>query len=155
RNDVRGLSGCAPYLLGAVLLVIVVVWGTSARMEVGEALTVGLIAAAVVVGLIHFSIRTVKISKKERAKAQREKSYVASSNSVAVSSAESEANNVTSSLTRTYESSAVVAAELPKCLAKARDWLQQAEKEFKENAFGPFWDAIENAAHNLAAFDDN
>ena len=42
--------------------------------------------------------------------------------------------------------------QLPKCIEYASEWLEQAKNEYKENAFGPFWDKVEGSALNLAAF---
>jgi hypothetical protein len=55
---------------------------------------------------------------------------------------------------RTYESSATLAFECPRHLANAANWLRKAETEFKDNAFSPFWDAVENALQELAALSD-
>jgi len=49
-------------------------------------------------------------------------------------------------------SAAPLATTLPAAFEAARGWLQKAEAEFQERAFGPFWDAIEKAAYNLEEF---
>lgn len=51
-----------------------------------------------------------------------------------------------------YESSKKLVAELRENLDQATNWLQHAESEFRENAFDPFWVAVENGAKNLAGY---
>lgn len=51
-----------------------------------------------------------------------------------------------------FTSSAQLAMNGHAMLEAARGWLQKAEAEFQERAFGPFWDAIEKAACNLEEF---
>jgi len=48
--------------------------------------------------------------------------------------------------------STAILQNLPKEIKVAEYALDEAEKEFKEGAFAPFWDAIENAATHLARF---
>jgi len=43
---------------------------------------------------------------------------------------------------------------LPKYLSSAEDYLDQAEVDFADGAFVPFWDSIENAAKALAHFNE-
>jgi len=148
----KGPSGGAGLLLALVVFGATVAWGTSAG--VGAAVPLGFVAAALVVTVLHLLIRGSRISEKERVKAQQAKQSVESSNQAEISRAENEARYLTSDLMNTYESSAVVAAELHQHLSRAASWLQQAENEFGDNAFSPFWDAVENAAQQLAAFND-
>lgn len=42
--------------------------------------------------------------------------------------------------------------QLPNLVSETHRHLDQAEKEFEDGAFGPFWDAIELATQNLAKF---
>jgi hypothetical protein len=44
------------------------------------------------------------------------------------------------------------APKLGSYVDSASGWLARAQREFAENAYGPFWDAIEQSAINLAAF---
>jgi UDP-N-acetylmuramyl pentapeptide phosphotransferase/UDP-N-acetylglucosamine-1-phosphate transferase len=46
-------------------------------------------------------------------------------------------------------------AELPGLIRGAEKWCNQAEFEFRERAFAPFWDAIETATFNLRTFERN
>ena len=154
KRDIKGLSGCAGFFLATAVFGGVLAWGISARMEGGSAAVLAAVAGAVVVAVIHFSIIGTKTSDKERAKAQQEKQNVDSANKTAISQAENEARYVTTSLMTTFESSEVITSEFPQCLSKAANSLQRAEQEYKDNAFSPFWDAVENAAQQLAVFND-
>jgi len=42
---------------------------------------------------------------------------------------------------------------LPTSVSCAEAWLDKAEEEFAEGAYVPFWDAVEKAVRNLAAYD--
>jgi hypothetical protein len=42
---------------------------------------------------------------------------------------------------------------MPKYLNIAEEWLNQAEVDFADGAFAPFWDSIEKAAYTLAYID--
>ena len=112
-----------------------------------------MVASVFVAGVV-VAIRASKTSALERKNAQEEKQRVERANQSAIDSAGREAANLTSSLMRTYESSTKTASELPQHIAHASSWLQRADLEFKDNAFGPFWDAVENAARQLAEFND-
>ena len=43
---------------------------------------------------------------------------------------------------------------LPTLVGYANEWLDQAEFEFQDGAFDPFWDALENAVANLVTFQE-
>lgn len=43
---------------------------------------------------------------------------------------------------------------MPKHLSSAEKYLDQAEVDFADGAFAPFWDSIENAAKTLGHFDE-
>jgi len=49
-------------------------------------------------------------------------------------------------------SSTELAAKAAQYLGNASGWLQTARREYAENAYDPFWTAIENAAVNIDAF---
>lgn len=48
----------------------------------------------------------------------------------------------------------LVKHDLPTSLERASEFLNQAKIEYNDNAFGPFWDCVEEAARNLASFND-
>jgi len=52
------------------------------------------------------------------------------------------------------EGSIVLFESMPKHLDSAEKWLDQAEADFAEGAFAPFWESVENAAKCLAHFDE-
>ena len=154
KKDVKGLSGGGGIVLAAAVLGVTAALAQSAGMESSKVISLGFAVAAGVVTALHLSIRGGKISEKERKKAQAAKQSVEYGNKNELSRAEDEARYVTSDLMNTYESSTALAAQLPQYISRAADSLRQAEKEFKDNAFGPFWDAVENAARQLATFND-
>lgn len=51
------------------------------------------------------------------------------------------------------EHSSTLVKSLPESLRHANSWIDKAETEFKENAYAPFWDAVESAAQNLGEYD--
>jgi hypothetical protein len=68
--------------------------------------------------------------------------------------ANEEAKSLTSKVTHAYESSIKLAAELSEDIKEASLWLEDAEGEYKENAFSSFWDSIEDAARHLADYNN-
>jgi hypothetical protein len=52
------------------------------------------------------------------------------------------------------EQSIVIFEAMPERLSSAEIWLDQAQDDFAEGAFAPFWDSIENATKWLAHFDE-
>jgi hypothetical protein len=152
KSKIKGLNGCAGFIIAVVAFSAILAWGASARMDIGLEIVLGGVAATIGVALVHWAIRSERISQKEREKAQRAKESVESSNKSAVSNAENEARYLSLELIRNYDSSEVTAGELSKHLAQAGGWIRKAEGEFNDNAFGPFWDAVENAAQQMSAF---
>lgn len=146
RKDAKGLSrgaGCA--LWGLIGIGIGVVSGSAVP---------AIVIASIVIGLIAIAIKSSNVSDLERKKAEQAKRSSEYANQSEMTCVENEAVSLTSGLARTYESSTNLATELPNNLNQASRWLRQAENEYKDNAFSPFWDAVENAAKHLAAFND-
>jgi len=52
------------------------------------------------------------------------------------------------------EGSLALFESMPLHLDSAEKWLDQAQADFAESAFAPFWDSVENAANWLALFDE-
>jgi len=69
--------------------------------------------------------------------------------------AEEEARELTIEALNLIKSSRTLPARMPALLDEARSWLRQAEDEFNENAFGPFWEALEQSVVRLAEFEWN
>jgi len=51
-------------------------------------------------------------------------------------------------------SAKLVTDEMPRALDWAIGWLKHAEKEYAAHAYGPFWDGVEKAAHQLNFFNN-
>src|SRR5687768_4550229 len=123
---------------GAVLLGIViaiastVLWGS---------LVVGVVLGGLCGILTYFAIRHLKIQQRQKRKAED-----ANKRSI------EEAIALTRQLHHLYQSSADLGAVLPKRLDDAYSWLPYADGEYGSNAFGNFWDAIENSTVILGDF---
>jgi hypothetical protein len=65
-----------------------------------------------------------------------------------------EQNNIQSSLVHTAEASLNLFESMPARLLTSEQFLDQAERDFNEGAFSPFWSSIEKAMAQLGAFDD-
>jgi hypothetical protein len=122
-------------------------------LDMGSAILIGLVIGVAVAMSITLLLKSRTIYQKEREKATQTKLRIEYENRTAINSAESEAGRLTSHLTKIYESSSALASQLPQHLNSAWGSLQRADEEFNDNAFGPFWDAVENSAQHLAAFD--
>jgi hypothetical protein len=66
--------------------------------------------------------------------------------------ANEEAEALTKKATEILQRSRDNAPKLAKYVDNASSWLAQAQREYADNAYGPFWDAVEQSAINLAAF---
>lgn len=146
KGSAKSLNGCLGTAIGVGILVLV----TAASGQP----VLGLVVAGAVVATVAISVRLSSISDLERKKAENAKTSIAYANTSDIRRVEGEAASLTSSLARTYETSQTLVAELPRHLKKASALLQQADTEYRDNAFAPFWDAVENAARQLAAFND-
>jgi hypothetical protein len=59
------------------------------------------------------------------------------------------------SMLEIVEESITLFETLPNNIETAENYLDQAEIDFKERAFAPFWDSIENAINQIGQFDEN
>lgn len=119
-----------------------------------------IVIGSVFIALLALATKRGNALERKRRKAEKtekvvqEKRRIELANQREINRFEKEASSLTSSLTRTYESSVSLATELPQHLNQASGLLRQAETEYTDSAFAPFWDAVENAARQLAAFND-
>lgn len=146
RKNVEGLNGGVGCLVWVVACIVI--GGLS------KSFFAGVMFASIAVVMLTFLIKSSKISDLEQKKAEDAKRSTENENQAAIRRVESEASSLTSSLLRTYESSTTLVSDLPKHLNQASRLLQDAESEYKANAFGPFWDMVENAANQLAAYNE-
>ncbi|MEK6302558.1 MAG: hypothetical protein AABO41_17745 [Acidobacteriota bacterium] len=145
-KSVKGLGGGPGCVLWGVICVVVGALSQSPLL--------GIVVASLAVAVIAVGIKNSRSADLEREKAQQARKSVEYANQSAAQRVVSEAASLTSRLATTYELSTSLATELPKYLTHAASFLRNAEAEYQDNAFGPFWDAVENAAKNLAAFND-
>jgi hypothetical protein len=146
QKNAKNINGCLAAAIGVGVVILVSV----ASGNIG----VGLVISLLVVGTLQVSIRLSSISDLARKKAAAEKQRAAHANDSEVRRVEGEAASLTTSLMWTYDTSLTTVAELPRHLENAGNLLRQAESEYQENAFAPFWDAVESAARHLAEFND-
>ncbi len=71
---------------------------------------------------------------------------------VARKAKEDEARSLIARLLEIRRSSVERAAHMAELPHNARAWLRQAEEEFSDSAFGPFWEAVQHSAVCLAQF---
>jgi len=65
-----------------------------------------------------------------------------------------EQENLRAQMIAVARQSLEVFESMPNCLSRAEALLDQAEVDFSESAFAPFWDSIEGAAKTLGHFDE-
>ncbi len=102
-------------------------------------MVIGIVVATVTVIVISGSIKGSRASGIEN---DRTKDANEAEQRKVLKEAETKTSHVKSYL----RSSLTLAAEVPECLHTASGWLQTAEREYRANAFAPFWDAVEQAA---------
>jgi len=152
KDNIKGLGGgfgCLTW--GGLFLASYLLIGFVAVAAVGNgsilplAFIAGIVIASVGVAVITSTIRRNRIERLEREK--NENARNAELNRVT-----SEASSLTSRVAHNYQNSTQLTNEIPNHLADAAGWLKNAEAEFAANAYGPFWDAVENAALHLSQF---
>jgi len=102
----------------------------------------------------HYSKKKKNIEKLEIEKAEEEKRRIENANNVVKLELIKKADSLTISLLSIYKSSENLVEDLQKYLDSASYFIEKAESEYNDNAFSPFWDAIESAATQLAIFND-
>ena len=110
------------------------------------------ICAAVVFFSVPFTIEQVEkrtlINKHSRERVQREKESIQQQQASVIAEAES----LTSINNLIYDDSHDAPRQLTTLLNQAEADLDAAQRDFKDGAFAPFWDAIESAAKTLSSF---
>lgn len=113
-----------------------------------------IVLAVVVIGAVaYFLIQENKkaVAREKAQKAERERARQADLARAKAHEAEQQAVgkelvNICSDSLQWFES-------MPKSLLSAEQLLDQAERDFEENAFAPFWTSVEQATSQLGAFD--
>ena len=152
RAITGGFNGWkAGALWGGICIVLILLGGHFLVAIIFPSLVIAIMALFTKLG----NASELEWRKEEKTKkVLEEKQRIETENQKAIRRVEDEAVALTVSLSRTYESSLGLATELSQHLHLASDLLRQAEVEYQENAFAPFWDAVEKAAKQLAAFND-
>jgi hypothetical protein len=96
----------------------------------------------------------VDLEEREREKTKQEILRIEEQNRSAIIQAEYYAKSLTDKVKNTYTRSISRMSELTKHLDYASGWLRQAQFEYNSNAFAPYWDAVQNAAINIASYQD-
>jgi hypothetical protein len=146
-QGVVGLGGGTGCFLWVVMCVLI--WFASGS---GVA---GVLLASIVVAVAAKWMHDARVAVLEREKAVRVKQEAEAANAGASFRVQSEATALTAELNRVYRSSSILVHELPRQLDAVAHSVRRAEIEFSENAFAPFWDAVEAAAQHLAVFIDH
>jgi hypothetical protein len=152
RQSVTGFDGDAGCILWWAIFIPICVLCEVFLDTGGGGILIGIVCASIPFVLITESIKRKKIAGLERKKAEEEKQRTIDVNDHEKRRVEGEAASLTSTLMRVYEISTNLTTELGQHLNQASNLLEGAELEYKDNAFSPFWDAVENAAKELSAF---
>ncbi len=138
RGDIEGLDSGQSRALGILVFFVIAIIGYSIfGFLIGAVLAVA--GSVIAVTLVSSTIKSGKASDMERQKTNE-------ANHNEEHRVKNDAQYLTHSLISTYDSSKILANEIPNCLNEAASWLRTAEAEYKANAFAPFWDAVEQAA---------
>jgi len=138
-----GIGGVVAFIIGWIALKILVgliFWNAQLGTNVA-AFAILAIPAGVLIGFIY------PFNADAKAKAAAEE---AERRRLAEEAAQLEKE--CSSLAMIRDSSHSMFRSLDSLVNSAGDWLDVAEKELKERAFAPFWDALEHAANFLGAY---
>jgi hypothetical protein len=155
-NNIKGLNGGVSFFLW-IAIVVLVAFISVVALGIELSILLFILSLAITTAFVflanYWTVQQQLAEFKEK-KIKQEKSRVEWENEKEVRRVNSEAESLTSSILSTYRSSINLAPELSHHLSQAATLLRNAEGEYQDNAFSPFWDAIENAAKQLAAFND-
>lgn len=162
RNAIKGLGETASgWLFLTLLMMAIGSWGAwfenkdPGLLGIGFAVVSSMAAMGGVMGLVDRAVKRDKIAAAERRKALRVSEQIANRNDSKIRRAAEEAASLSAALTNNYHASRSLADALPGHLESASGWLRRGAAEYEENAFSPFWDAVESATKELGAFQRN
>jgi hypothetical protein len=155
KGNTKGLGGGLGCLMwGVIFLASYFIIGFLGFTALGSANSGAAFSVAFVLAIIIASggvtVLTFTISGNKIERLEREKNENA--RKAELDRVTKEAASITSGVARNFQVSTQLKTEIPNHLAQASAWLQNADAEFVANAYGPFWDAIENAAMHLSEF---
>ena len=137
-----------PIILTIVVIILIIV--VAMAIEYWQYVLTG----ALVIGAIWLAIDQMKKAalaakkaEEERERLRREEMAKAEAHRAAQQTYQAELVKVSDGSLQTFEA-------LPNTLLDAESLLDQAEHDFKEGAFAPFWDSIEQATLRLGRFDN-
>lgn len=157
RKSAKGLSAGRTVLYWIFLFIMMAILSASDFSRAGLFIPISLVVASLGTTIVVVIIKSRAISDFKRKKAEEAieaNRRVERANQSEIRRVKDEANSLAQRLTGIYESSLKLASELPQHLKQAVHALGEAAVEYNDNAFSPFWDAIENAAKQLASFND-
>ena len=153
RKATKGLGGWGCLVWGVVVLAsyfVIAYLGMLMSGQGSDNLFLASLIAGVIIATILVAVTSPIIKSKKILKIEREKNEAA--RQAELKRVTNAAKTVTSRAAHNYQSSVKLKSELAHHLEQASGWLQDAESEYRANAFGPFWDAVENAAKHLSEF---
>src|SRR3990172_10774173 len=110
------------------------------------------LGAVAVIGFIWFVYDTIKTSNIAEQKAEAERLRLLREEEARVAAHKAAQQNFKTELVKVTDTSLQTFEALPGNLLQAESLLDQAEQDFKEGAFAPFWDSIEQATIRLGSF---
>lgn len=110
------------------------------------------LGTAVVIGTIWFMFDHSKKLDIAAQKAEAERQRLRREEEAKVAAHKATQQNFKTELVKVTDSSLQTFEALPSHLLQAESLLDQAEQDFKEGAFAPFWDSIEQATMRLGSF---
>ena len=113
-------------------------------LSLGISTLAGIIVATATVVVGAVGVKNSRVLDLEKKKAQLD-----------AETSRKDAAAVTSRLRSTYNDSVDRSSRLTGNLSDASGWLRHAESEYRNNAYSPFWDAVQNGAWHLGAFNSN
>jgi hypothetical protein len=157
RESAKGLNPGRAFLFWIFMFIMMAIPSGSGPSMAGVFIPIALVFASVGTTIVVVFTKRRGISDFKRKKAEQsleDKRSAERANQSEIRRVNEEAETLTRRLTGIYESSLKLAPELLQYLNQTVHILREATVEYNDNAFSPFWDAIENAAKQLASFND-
>jgi hypothetical protein len=166
RNNIKGLDKTLGGILWVVIFITIGLFSFSG-LGIILSFILAVLGASIAVAVISYRNKIRIISKLEqqesyeaykdyeanqRAYQTKQKAYEGNQKAYEdeLYRLTNEAESLTLSLEKTFQSSIELSNALHKHFSQASIRLQEAKKEYEESAFSPFWDAVESAAEHLA-----
>jgi hypothetical protein len=152
KSEGSGCLGCLGFIAWVVIVIVSYSLSEHWGLSFWPKSIIAVICASFVIALIAHKIEETRANKLAQQAREAERLAQKEATESELSFLTTEASMLTQNLRATYTSSKSLAAELYYHVDRISELMKTTRYEYSSNAFAPFWDAIEDAAKEIAAF---